>query len=178
MAGKKKKHKIKTKAKPGSESVKLAPFQQELSQANQFFNANQTDQAGSLCRSILEQDPDNTMALFLIACIHQRKQQFEQAINVYDRILTLNASMPAVYMNRANIKVNLGLHQQAISDFRQALTFAPVMQQAYIGLGDLYRGLGSFDKMAQIYRDALKAIPQSPLFLSKLDRSVVPCFVL
>jgi tetratricopeptide (TPR) repeat protein len=67
--------------------------------------------------------------------------------------------LAGTYDNRGNAYDNRGLHDQAISDYNQALALKPDDAEAYFNRGDTFEKLGRRDEAIADYRSALNYDP-------------------
>jgi tetratricopeptide (TPR) repeat protein len=56
---------------------------------------------------------------------------FKNTLQDYDKVIQINAALPFVYYNRANVKLQLKDFQRAIDDYSMAIKLEPEMAEAY-----------------------------------------------
>ncbi|MBV8389544.1 MAG: tetratricopeptide repeat protein, partial [Mucilaginibacter sp.] len=73
---------------------------------------------------------DNT--LVALGDAHQDLQEFELAIEFYDKAISLNDKNSAAFVNRGNCKVELGLNVEGCKDYNRALELGDTRVQENI----------------------------------------------
>lgn len=102
---------------------------------------------------ILELDSTNLNAINGIGLIYQLKEDYNQAINIYDKGISLEETNPKLsafcYRNRANIYIKQNLLDLALMDFNKAIFLDPTNPERYIDRANFYK------KNKSQYYDAL-----------------------
>ena len=83
----------------------------------------------------------------------------KEAISCYGKVLDIDLSNAAAYINRGNAKSDLGDRQAAIADYDKALEINPNYANAYNNRGDAKAGLRDFQAAIADYDKALEINP-------------------
>ncbi len=112
-------------------SLRLTP-EQALSVVSQLIVAGELDQALSVLTQIQGRSGDPGQEKFLAAQIAIRKQQYAQALSIYDDLLEENPNLIRIRIERARLLVAMGDASRARTEF------------AEIRKGDLSDGLSGY----------------------------------
>ena len=87
---------------------------------------------------------------------------FEEAINAYDKAIELNLSgpnLPCAYYNRGNARASLGQIEAAIDDYNTAIGLNPSDAIAYFNRGNARASLGQIEAAIDDYNTAIGLNP-------------------
>jgi tetratricopeptide (TPR) repeat protein len=133
-----------------------------LSTAMQHHQAGHLSEAERLYHEVLQQQPDQANALYLLGLIAHQNGNLEAAIQWYQKSL-------ASYPNSAETHNNLGaaLQQQgklerAIVHFQSALRLKPNNPNANINLGVILQQKGNLEAAIARYQKAIRLNPNLP----------------
>jgi tetratricopeptide (TPR) repeat protein len=101
-------------------------------------------------------DPDE---LFRIALAHQQRNQFQQALAAYERVLPFMPDNPHLYYNRASVLSRLGRHAEALTDYDQSIVLKSDNHHAYFGRGNALDALGQLDAALASHEQAIRFKP-------------------
>ncbi|MBI3877093.1 MAG: tetratricopeptide repeat protein, partial [Verrucomicrobia bacterium] len=108
-----------------------------LDTLSQFYLLNgRLTNAASVLRAELEVAPDNPRALVNLAAIHNQQRDFAAALPLLDRALKLQANNINALINRGYARLSLGKLDDAESDYRDVVKFAPTLHAGYFGLAE------------------------------------------
>lgn len=100
------------------------------------------------------------------------EQEHTEAIDAYSKAIDLLPSFFEAIDNRAFCKMDLGLWQEAIEDFKESLAVNPVSMLAEFSIGECYLKLGDYHKAKEQFEKAAAIDPshQAPQdFLRKVN---------
>ena len=80
----------------------------------------------------------------LRALVFYYQQQYESAIEDYNRAVEFNPFSAEAYFNRGNAYVYSGLYNLAIEDYNRAIELNPLFSDAYNNRGVAYKSLGKY----------------------------------
>jgi protein O-GlcNAc transferase len=129
-----------------------------------FLNQRgQLAEATATCREILERQPDHFESLTLLAEIEARREDPEQAIQLYTRVINLRPGYAPAYYKRGNLLKDRNRMEAALASYDQAVALDPGYANAFcnrgVVLGLLNRpdeALANYDRaIALNSRDAL-----------------------
>ena len=98
-------------------------------------------------------------AWFSVGYLHSEEDNWEAAIDAYDKSLELKPDMGNVYNNRGNAKNGLRRHEAALADYTKAIELNPDMAVAYYNRGNAKNGLRRHEAA---FADYTKAIELNP----------------
>ncbi len=100
-----------------------------------------------------------------------RSGQPKLAIEDFNQAAQLFPEYAAVYNNRGNLLLSLGLIKEAIKDFDRALVLAPGYASAYNNRAGALMKLGQIQEAMLDYTKAVQLMPQSPAPLNGRGRA-------
>ena len=153
-----------------------------ISRANKLSKKGELDKAKEIYLSILKMSPDNKEAnkqlltLEQIQASNPAKTQLEEVIKLYTSGLleeTINAvnelikshpSEPILFNVRGACYSSIGPSDNAINDFKKAISLKPDFAEAHYNLGVIFQKIDQIDNAYNCYENALKlnhAYPQA-----------------
>ncbi|MCC7262699.1 MAG: tetratricopeptide repeat protein [Candidatus Latescibacteria bacterium] len=141
-------------------------------QANSRFHTL----AGTACRQLgrsqealvhwqraLELDPHNTEAAYLTGMAHYGSGEYEQALGFLEQVVAFDAKDVSAYNSLASTYQTLGRYEEAVSNWKRAITLQPDYGKAYYNLGVAYlRYLGRPDLAKECFGRLLALEPDHP----------------
>ena len=97
----------------------------DLQRTVQLIQAGRPDQAAAICRDVLQSNPRQFEALYLLGFAHMRMKKFEDAERLIGEALTLNPSQADAHYNRGCALQELDRPAEAIAAFESALRLNP-----------------------------------------------------
>jgi tetratricopeptide (TPR) repeat protein len=85
-------------------------------------------------------------------------EQYDRALEDFDRAFKLNAGNPFMYLNRAEVWRLMGKDDQAIADATRAIELDPALNSPWAIRGMIYEKIGAIAKAREDFKRAL-AIP-------------------
>ncbi|MFG0247504.1 MAG: tetratricopeptide repeat protein [Phycisphaeraceae bacterium JB051] len=119
--------------------------------------------------------PDNQRAMRNMAAWYYQDQQFEKAVQTYDRIITQWPDDAVARYDRATALIEMGQAQQAITDLKQLLEQLPKSPAYHCKLGIAYRQVNEIEMAEQCFIAAIKlapiySLPKQQLAYIRLDQ--------
>lgn len=130
------------------------------------------DDAGALCRKVLEQRPDDLDARELLGVIALQTARFQEAAGLFARILESQPDNPDHLVNHGSALMALGHIEEAISGFQQALEIDGGHGNAHLNLGLALRQSGRDADSVGPLREAARLMPENPAALTNLGVSL------
>jgi tetratricopeptide (TPR) repeat protein/peroxiredoxin len=131
-----------------------------------YLERGYPDQALASCRLVLQDDPENAEAYYLLGSIYLQKQMRTEAREGFQRTLQLRPSYPDTWTNAWN---NLGMMAaqdgqaaDAVQYLQKALEANPHHLVALENLGNVYRQQGQWKEAQAALELALQADPDDP----------------
>jgi tetratricopeptide (TPR) repeat protein len=151
-----------TSKKTTSHSSPTLTLQQAIQMANQHYNANQLAAAEALCRNILQMDPQNSVALYLLGLIADKMGQTEVAINLIKQAILVNPTVVAFHGNLGNLLKKQGKLTEATQCYQQVLNLEPQSIEAYNNLGNVLKAQGQLEQAITYFQTAIALKPDWP----------------
>jgi predicted O-linked N-acetylglucosamine transferase (SPINDLY family) len=114
--------------------------------------------AESLCRQVLQLQPDHPDALHRLGLLAHSTGRLEEAADLISRAISRRPAA-AYYLNRGAVLLRLGRLPEAASDFRAAIALQKDYLSAMLNLSALLRHMGEPDEAISACRDALALRP-------------------
>jgi tetratricopeptide (TPR) repeat protein len=134
---------------PGSSDIK-----RHLSDV--YFQQRKLDEAAVLRSEITDKTVEDYN--FIGICL-QHTDDFNGAVEFYERSLEIDSTQYAPRKNMANLKRILGDEKEAEKHFRIAIDYAPDKVLAYLDLGGFFFDLKRYDDALAIYKEASEIDP-------------------
>lgn len=90
-----------------------------------------------------------------------KEEKYQEALNTYGRAISLDATNPVFYCNRAAAYSRLGDYQRAADDCRMSLRYDPNYSKAYGRLGLAYSKMNKHEQALEAYQSALRIEPDN-----------------
>jgi tetratricopeptide (TPR) repeat protein len=126
-------------------------YEQAVSQ----HRSGNLQEAESLYKKILEQDPNHSDALNLLGLACYKMNRHNEALNFINRAVSLNSKNPAYHFNLGNVYGAAALLEDAVRSFKLAISLNPNYADAYVGLGNTYRAANKLENAEASYKKAL-----------------------
>ncbi len=126
--------------------------------ASSLTDATSADIAILYLRFALSIYPDLDLGKIVLADRFETLEKFQDAIDVYRTVNVSSPYAPAAAVQVAVDETRVGQTAQAISDLEMLTKAIPDDITAWTALGDAYRGDSKFDKAADAYDHAVKAL--------------------
>jgi FkbM family methyltransferase len=130
-----------------------------LKQAYSLHQTGKLDDAASLYREILKQNPRDADALHLLGVIEMQKANPLAAIEWIDRAIASRPNDAEFSYNRGNALGTLKRFDDAIASYDRALTIKPDYAAAFYNRGNALRDLKRFEDALASYDHALAIKP-------------------
>ena len=138
-------------------------LQQAVQLANQYYKANQLVEAETLCRRILQTDYQNSVALYLLGLIADKRGQPEEAINLLKQAVLINPTVTAFQGNLGNLLKKQGKLAEAFQCYQQVLYLDPHSIEAYNNLGNIFKAQGQLELAIAYFQRAIALKPDWPI---------------
>lgn len=94
---------------------------------------------------------------FYLAAAYTKSGRYEEALQVYNAILALDADRENAYFLRGNVEMNLGMNGEAIQDFDKAVQMRPKDYDMLIDIYEILQYFGETDAAKNYLHQALAA---------------------
>ncbi|QJR14427.1 tetratricopeptide repeat protein [Usitatibacter palustris] len=110
---------------------------------------------------------DNAVTWFDIGFIHERMQQYPQAIEAFEKAVALSPKIDRAWYGLGMAHAHLGQHVKAAAALENAAELQPMNPHAWYALGMAYYVLGESDKLAAARAHLDRFDPKMALRLGK-----------
>lgn len=100
--------------------------------------------------------------LFLRGVRHMQAARFDQALAVFDEVVSLSPDFAEAWNRRATVLYLMGEHAASIDDIKHTLVLEPRHFGALSGLGLIYLHSEQWDDAINAFRKALEVNPHLP----------------
>lgn len=90
-----------------------------------------------------------------------KEEKYQEALNVYNSAISLDATNAVFYCNRAAAHSRLGDYNRAAEDCKMSLKYDPNYSKAFGRLGLAYSKMNKFELALDAYRKALEIEPDN-----------------
>jgi predicted O-linked N-acetylglucosamine transferase (SPINDLY family) len=139
-----------------------------IEEAQALFNAGRIPAARSMCEALLQREPGNFDATYLMALIAQRQGHNEDAIALLRRAISIRQDLPALHFVLGNVYRTSGQIERAIESYRAALRLKPDDADVLVNLGIALASSGQRDEARSAWQRALELNPRDADALSNL----------
>lgn len=141
-----------------SYSVPLS-HQPTLEQGLALHRGGDLKGASRVYQALLRDQPNNADALHLLGVATEALGDPLGGIVLMEKALSLNPSLPAIHLNRANTLKRLGRFEEALSGYDNALQLKSDYPIALTNRGTVLEAMGHFDEALRSYAQALEIDP-------------------
>jgi len=137
------------------------PAETLLMRANFLYMNEQYPEATVDCEQIIEMDPDNFTAYFLLAKTAQQTGELEKAIGHLDKAIGIKEDFIEGYTLRAGIYLAIEKGNEALTDVEKVIELAPEDETAYLLRGRIHELVGDHEAALLDYQSVLELNPFS-----------------
>src|SRR3982751_1544674 len=139
----------------GAEMTQGAGVEHALGRARQTQQTGQWRETEICCRRVLEHQPEQIEALYMLAVATLQLGKLEDAARTLARAIHLNPSSALFHGQMGNILKAQNRLEEAAASYRKALEFAPGNPDHYCNLGVVLNQLGAQDEAIACYQQGL-----------------------
>jgi uncharacterized protein (TIGR02466 family) len=141
-------------------ATKLQPNPQDIQRVVQLFQQGHVAMAETQAKHLLAQYPQVFILHHVLSLALDQQQKYPEAIQSYERALSLQPNMPELWFNLAIAQTNVGNLAQAEQSYRQAIKLQPQFFEAHGNLGTVLQRQGKLGEAIASYRQGLSINPQ------------------
>jgi Flp pilus assembly protein TadD len=127
--------------------------------ATQVLNSSSSESVFDEVKKRLKENPDDAEALYHLADLYDRNEQYVEAIDTYKKVIALKPKMGYAYFKMGTAYNRINQPAEAVDAFNKAIELMPANAVAYNNLGVAYGKLGMFDKEIAALKKAIKIRP-------------------
>ncbi|XP_053690016.1 small glutamine-rich tetratricopeptide repeat-containing protein beta-like [Sabethes cyaneus] len=98
-----------------------------------------------------------------------KEEKFQEALNMYSKAISLDATNPVFYCNRAAAYNRMGDYQRAANDCRMSLRYDPNYSKAFGRLGLAYSKMNKHEQALEAYQNALRIDPNNEDYKNNMN---------
>lgn len=140
-------------------SNKAALLKSSLDSAMALHRQGEYPKAAKIYQKVLKQDPQNLLALNLMAEASLMLGKTSQALKLANRALKQKPDMPSTCLLRANALARMGQQKAAIEGYHTVLSLQPENAPAMLSLGVALRAAGENSKAIVIFEKLIELKP-------------------
>jgi len=157
-----------TEADNTSEHVSVADA---LKVAMQHHQSGRLQQADAIYQQILQVEPNNPDALHLLGLLAREAGEIELAIELIGKAITVKPSAPMFYNLGITLQGN-GNYDDAVENYKNAITMNPEYSEAYENLAILFQSQGQHSEAVKYYQSALTLKQNDSALLANLGTAL------
>ncbi|HYK78238.1 MAG TPA: tetratricopeptide repeat protein, partial [Micropepsaceae bacterium] len=139
-----------------------------LDDAKRLTRDGDSERAAALCRYVLQADPQNFEAFYLLGFLHGQSREFDQAQYFFGEAAKRNPAWVEALFMRGHALQKLARDEEAIAAYGQALSVNPHLAEALLNrAGSLFR-LRRYEDAARDYENLLALEPDFPFVRGNL----------
>ncbi len=139
--------------------------------ALEFWRVKDFGSAVDTCKHVIQLDPGYAQAYSYLGMSYKELQEWDLAIEAFTTAVELKpAQYPWNWINIADIQINRGQYEPAISALEKALHLLPNDSFAHTCMGRAYLGLGNQDKAIEYFKKAIALDPTDLRPATELER--------
>ena len=123
------------------------------------MRADKPDDAEALLQRAIEIAPDFLLALLDLGRLRREQDRFEEALECFNRVISLEPSQPQAHFLRAATLARASFTPEAIASYRDCLAARPGHVGALIGLGHVLKAVGDYDGGVASYLACMREAP-------------------
>ena len=109
----------------------------------------------------LEENPHSFVILNLLAVTKANIGLFNEAISIYNKLISIKGDYPEAYNNIGNALHGQKKFDLAIQSYKKAIKLNPNYSNAYINLGAILKDQGKLDEAIEVYNKSISINPGS-----------------
>ena len=138
-----------------------------LERGELYIAARQFDKAEEDANAVLQKDPKNAGAYYIIGTSLLRQQKPEQALAAFFKVAELLPNDPNSYLNLALVEITLRRFTEAEEHLKKAISKDPKSLRARLDLASFYRMESKVPEAQEVLQSGIQANPDAaPLYVA------------
>ena len=155
------------------EQERLKEMQGEVKEAAEKIREKDFDGAILLLKGVLDKNPKDSNALYLIGMSYARKQMYPEAIDALTQVTQLSPKFPPAYFELAVCYQQQKDFEKALEYYQKTLDLDPNNPDAAYNSGLILFGLNRIDEALASFEKALSLRPDDPAYLEMAGRCYI-----
>lgn len=139
----------------------MKTLQDQLETAMEIHQTGNLQEARSMYQKILEEDPSQAEASYLLGWTHRQLGDLPRACQLVAQALRLRPEHAPYHCSLGLLQSELGETDQAIASYNEAIRLNPQAYEAHFNLYRLYRKQNRINEALESCRRAIESDPQS-----------------
>lgn len=131
-------------------------IEEETSRAKELLDMRKDEEGIALLLSILKRNPANVPALSMLGNVYLGRREYDKARVCFEEEVKLKPQMEAGYLNLGTVYRRLGRTEEAIRQYRLALTLNPRFPEASANLAKILLERNQTSEALAVLNDAMK----------------------
>ena len=131
----------------------------ELTEARRLVQAGSLEQGESVCRELLRDRPNDTEALQVLGGIQCRRSQYQDAVETFSKMTTLQPNDPTSFRNLGFALSSAGNRSAAVKAYYRTLELSPGDAHVLNDLGVVLRRMEKLEEATECFENALAIDP-------------------
>ncbi|MCL2182161.1 MAG: tetratricopeptide repeat protein [Chitinispirillia bacterium] len=142
-----------------------------LAYGQMLIQQKKAKEAEGIVTQLLAQDPMNTDAMILRGFIHRANGKFQEALEVYEEILSILPGYAPALFETAETYIQMKQMPRAEMNYKRALRADPSYAMAELGLAKLYKSRKDMNTYKQHLQNAQRLAPDNEDVLAEVKSS-------
>jgi tetratricopeptide (TPR) repeat protein len=154
-----------------AEAEKMQKAAAEVKAAAEKVRLGDYDGAMAALRPVLEKNPKDSNALYILGIAHQKKAQWPDAEAAFLKVLELNPNFPAVHYQLGICSQQSGQNDKALAFYGRAMELDPSNPDSAYNSGLILFSTSRAAEALVMFEKALALKPDDPAFLEMAGRA-------
>ncbi len=155
------------------EAQRLKEMEGEVKNAADKIRERDYDGAIVILRKVLERDPKDVNALYLVGVGYAKKQMYPEAVEALTEVTQLAPKFPPAFFELAVCYQQQGKTEKALDYYQKTLVLDPSNADAAYNSGLILFGMNRVDEALANFEKALSLKPDDPAYLEMAGRCYI-----
>ena len=148
----------------------MSKYEELMKQADRLAQDGKVDEAISLYKEVIDEDPDQCSAYYNLAILNHRQGQLDEAITNFEKVAELDPGDASVFNNLGVLCYQQNVYEKAINYFKQAMRLKDDYFNAWYGLGKTLKAFGQPCQAISVFLKTLKIDPTNEKAFQELRK--------
>ncbi len=156
-----------------AEQTKMQQAAAEVKAAAEKVRVGDYDGALAMLRPLVDRNPNDSNALYILGMAHQRKGQWPEAVAAFVKVTELSPKFAVAFYQLGVSYQRLGEPVTALEQYQKSLDLEPANADLIYNMGLILFGLGRIDEALARFEQALALGPDDAAFLEMAGRCYI-----